>query len=140
MPNDDSWPGFRRLPNARAIRLPSGSSNQNSSNTGLRRQFPLLTSAGADLLSSLLSLNPADRPSASEVLSHPYFTEAPRPKPTAMFPTFPSKAGGERRRKAASPKAPQRGDAPKINLEEFGNLFSGRESEEVGGGFALKLA
>jgi cell division cycle 2-like protein len=135
-PSEEIWPGFRRLPNAKVLRFPSNSSNAGGS---LRVQFPLLASAGAQLLAQLLSLNPADRPTAAEVLSHPYFSEPPRPKTTAMFPTFPSKAGGERKRRFASPNAPKRGEAPRINGEEFSGLFAARENEAVGGGFALRL-
>ena len=138
IPTTETWPEFRRLPNARSLRLPS-----NSRNTGsvIRAKFPFLTSTGSKLLSSLLSLNPAHRPSAAEVLSHPYFREDPKPKSTAMFPTFPSKAGQERRRKIASPSAPVRGEAPGIKADDvdFSYIFKGRESEEVGGGFNLKL-
>ena len=138
IPTTETWPEFRRLPNARSLRLPS-----NSRNTGsvIRAKFPFLTSTGSKLLSSLLSLNPAHRPSAAEVLSHPYFREDPKPKSTAMFPTFPSKAGQERRRKIASPSAPVRGEAPGIKADDvdFSSIFKGRESEEVGGGFNLKL-
>ncbi|KAL9010292.1 MAG: hypothetical protein Q9173_004759 [Seirophora scorigena] len=136
LPTETSWPGFKRLPNARSLRLPAS----NARNTGsvLRAKFPFLTLAGTQLLTSLLTLNPASRPSASAVLSHPYFKEDPRPKSTAIFPTFPSKAGQEKRRRAASPSAPKRGEAPKIEAD-FGGIFKGRESEEVGGGFSLKL-
>ncbi|KAL9017573.1 MAG: hypothetical protein Q9185_005080 [Variospora sp. 1 TL-2023] len=136
LPTETSWPGFKRLPNARSLRLPPSDAR----NTGsvLRAKFPFLTLAGTQLLSSLLTLNPASRPSASEVLSHAYFKEEPRPKSTAMFPTFPSKAGQEKRRRAASPSAPKRGEAPKIEAD-FGGIFKGRDSEEVGGGFSLKL-
>lgn len=72
---------------------------------------------------------------------HPWFREDPRPKAAAMFPTFPSKAGQERRRRVASPSAPQRGDAPRINGEglDFSGIFVERENEEVGAGFALRL-
>jgi cell division cycle 2-like protein len=58
-----------------------------------------------------------------------------------MFPTFPSKAGQERRRRIASPSAPKRGDAPRINGEglDFSGIFAERENEEVGAGFALRL-
>ena len=58
-----------------------------------------------------------------------------------MFPTFPSKAGQEKRRRVASPSAPKRGDAPRIGGEaaDFSGIFTNREMEEVGGGFALKL-
>lgn len=75
------------------------------------------------------------------MLRHPYFKEDPRPKSAAMFPTFPSKAGQEKRRKVASPSAPKRGEAPKINAQavDFSGLFAGREHEEAGAGFQLKL-
>ena len=58
-----------------------------------------------------------------------------------MFPTFPSKAGQEKRRRLASPSAPKRGDAPRIAGEaaDFSGIFVNRDMEEVGGGFALKL-
>ncbi|KAL8717349.1 MAG: hypothetical protein Q9225_005396 [Loekoesia sp. 1 TL-2023] len=138
IPTEQTWPGFKRLPNARSLRLPT---NPRTTGSVIRAKFPFLTLAGTQLLTSLLSLNPKDRPSASEVLTHPYFKEDPRPKSTAMFPTFPSKAGQEKRRKMASPSAPKRGDAPRIEGEgaDFRGIFGGRESEEVGGGFSLKL-
>ena len=90
---------------------------------------------------SLLSLNPSKRPSASEMLSHPYFEEKPRPKATELFPTFPSKAGQEKRRRMESPSAPKRGDAPKLDGEatDFSGIFAGRENEESGAGFNLRL-
>ncbi len=59
-----------------------------------------------------------------------------------MFPTFPSKAGQEKRRRLASPSAPRRGDAPvKIDGShaDFTGIFAGREHEEAGAGFSLKL-
>lgn len=58
-----------------------------------------------------------------------------------MFPTFPSKAGQEKRRRQASPNAPIRGDAPKIGGEaaDFSSIFAGRDMEESGGGFRLKM-
>ena len=74
------------------------------------------------------------------MLTHPYFDEKPRPKSTAMFPTFPSKAGQEKRRRVASPSAPMRGDAPRIGeTADFSGIFAGRENEESGAGFRLKL-
>lgn len=138
IPTEATWPGFKRLPNARSLRLPS--TFQTTGNV-LRAKFPLLTAAGTALLTSLLSLNPAQRSTASEVLAHPYFREDPKPKSTAIFPTFPSKAGQEKRRRVASPSAPKRGDAPRIAGEaaDFSGIFANRDTEEVGGGFALKL-
>jgi cell division cycle 2-like protein len=92
-------------------------------------------------MNSLLSLNPEKRPSAKEMLEHAYFVENPRPKPTAMFPTFPSKAGLEKRRRRASPNAPMRGAAPGLDGEvDFSSIFKGRDEEERGGGFQLRVA
>jgi len=90
-------------------------------------------------LNDLLSLNPDDRPSAKAMLEHPYFRENPRPKPTAMFPTFPSKAGQEKRRRQATPAAPVRGDAPGLGEIDYSSVFKGREDEQKGGGFQLKV-
>ncbi|KAL9591911.1 MAG: hypothetical protein Q9179_007250, partial [Wetmoreana sp. 5 TL-2023] len=78
IPTEETWPGFKRLPNARSLRLPS--SNPKSHGSVIRAKFPFLTLAGTQLLTSLLALNPRARPSASEVLAHPYFKEDPRPK------------------------------------------------------------
>ncbi|MCJ1477011.1 hypothetical protein MMC13_005682 [Lambiella insularis] len=138
IPTEESWPSFRRLPNARSLRLP-----RNSQTVGavIRAKFPFLTGAGTSLLTSLLSLNPVRRPSATEVLTHKYFKEDPKAKSAAMFPTFPSKAGQEKRRRVASPNAPKRGEAPRIQGDDvdFSGIFAGRDDEDVGAGFRLKL-
>lgn len=75
------------------------------------------------------------------MISHAYFQEDPKPKSAAMFPTFPSKAGQEKRRRLVSPSAPKRGEASKVELEgaDFRGIFAGRDSEESGAGFQLKL-
>ncbi|KAI9676237.1 MAG: hypothetical protein M1829_003066 [Trizodia sp. TS-e1964] len=138
IPTAESWPGFKRLPNAKSLSLPR---SQQNVGTVIRAKFPFLTSTGCVLLSSLLALNPAQRPSASEVAAHAYFKEDPRPKAPAMFPTFPSKAGQEKRRRVVSPNAPKRGDRPRLQGQalDFSGIFAGRAEEDVGGGFALKL-
>ncbi|OQV03319.1 Protein kinase domain-containing protein [Cladophialophora immunda] len=140
-PTREAWPGFRSLPNTRALHplLSSPKSATRSSLTASK--FPYLTSAGLRLLSSLLSLNPASRPRAAEILNHPYFREDPRPKSKELFPTFPSKAGQEKRRKKETPQAPVRGDAPRLDEKEVEWIFKGwdAEGEEKGGGFALRL-
>jgi len=136
IPTEDSWPGFRRLPNARSLRLPKNPVSQGSV---LRAKFPFLTSSGSELLISLLSLNPAKRPSAKEVLDHGFFKEDPKPKSREMFPTFPSKAGQEKRRRRGTPNAPVRGKVGDIGAVDFSGIFAGREEEERGGGFSLKL-
>ncbi|OTA60387.1 kinase-like protein [Hypoxylon sp. EC38] len=138
IPTDESWPGFRRLPNARHLRLPKSS----AANTGpvIRARFPLLTTAGCALLTSLLSLNPDQRPTAKEMLQHEFFKQDPKPKHEAMFPTFPSKAGQERRRKRSTPNAPGRGQkAADLGTVDFSGIFAAREKEERGGGFSLRM-
>lgn len=147
IPSEETWPSFRRLPNARSLRLPPSTTSQsktNPSGSAIRAKFPLLTAAGASLLNSLLSLNPDRRPTAREVLSHEYFRQDPKPKNEAMFPTFPSKAGQERRRRRETPNAPRRGEgqgqgAMDFGAVDFSGIFAGREREERGGGFSLRM-
>ncbi|EPS43283.1 hypothetical protein H072_2753 [Dactylellina haptotyla CBS 200.50] len=139
VPTDEEWPAWRRLPNSKSLRFP-----RTKQTTGhlLRSKFPLLMSNGVSLMSALLSLDPAKRITAEDALKHPYFRDDPKPKAEAMFPTFPSKAGQEKRRRL-SPSAPMRGDAPQlfgeVGLAGRSGLFSGMEDEEVGGGFSLKV-
>lgn len=136
LPTEKSWPGFYRLPNAKSLKKPRDQRDAPGFN---RSKFPFLTAAGVDLLSTLLSLNPKRRPTAKEVLEHAYFREQPKPKPSEMFPTFPSKAGQEKRRRH-SPNAPKRGQAPGIQSIDFSGIFANREEEENGAGFQLKMA
>ncbi|GBF66677.1 serine/threonine-protein kinase [Trichophyton mentagrophytes] len=140
-PTSQTWPGFRSLPNAKSLRLPPSSSDPSGPSVPLlpRSKFPYLTSAGLSLLSHLLALNPTARPTAKSCLSHPYFREDPKPKPKEMFPTFPSKANLEKRRKRDTPEAPKRGEeAPRL---DFANVFGGGDpgSTEAGAGFSLRL-
>lgn len=143
-PTKESWPDFRSLPNAKALHPILSKSDNNTvhrpHNPGLpSNHFPYLTTSGHKLLSAMLSQNPASRPTATEILSHSYFKQDPRPKPKELFPTFPSKAGQEKRRRRATPQAPDRGEAPRLDAEDFAGIFGGREEEEKGGGFALRL-
>lgn len=143
LPTDESWPSFRRLPHARHLRLPPAPKGQTTFSL-IRAKFPLLTTAGASLLASLLSLDPAKRPTAEEVLQHEFFKQDPKPKSEAMFPTFPSKAGQERRRRRETPNAPGRGQGMAEGGLDFGSvdwsgIFAGRDKEERGGGFSLRM-
>ena len=99
----------------------------------------MLGSAGLDLLSSTLSLDPNGRPTALEVLSHPYFRADPRPKSKEMFPTFPSKGGQERRGRRHTPQAPNRGEAPKLEADDFASMFQTQTNEKQGAGFSLRM-
>ncbi|KAE8134939.1 kinase-like domain-containing protein [Aspergillus pseudotamarii] len=139
-PTPQTWPGFRSLPNAKSLRLPQTSAPSGNPPLLPRSKFPFLTNAGIQLLSSLLALNPSSRPTTQECLSHPYFREDPRPKPKEMFPTFPSKAGMEKRRRRQTPEAPKRGqEVPRL---DFASVFGGQSSSdsgETGAGFTLRL-
>ncbi|OTA08486.1 protein kinase NPKA [Trichoderma parareesei] len=137
VPTDESWPSFRRLPNARSLRLPKHTPPQ-ASGSVIRARFPNLTAAGASLLNSLLSLDPERRPSAAQMLDHEYFRQDPKPKPESLFPTFPSKAGQERRRRH-EPDAPVRGQAVALGDVDFSGIFQGRDKEERGAGFSLRM-
>lgn len=135
LPTEDSWPGFRRLPNAAALKLPR---KTGPAEDRIRPRFPDLTNAGCALLRDLLSLNPDGRPSAAQVLRHPYFEEKPKPKAESLFPTFPSKANQERRPRR-EPNAPVRGEAVGLAEVDFTGLFGGREDEAKGAGFRLRM-
>ncbi|KAH0590544.1 hypothetical protein H2248_000689 [Termitomyces sp. 'cryptogamus'] len=102
-PTQDSWPGYFLLPLAKTLSLPSPQHHQ------FRQKFQYMTTAGIDLLMSLLTYDPERRITAEEALQHPYFTESPLPKHPDLFGSFPSAAAGERRRKPFdSPSAPVR--------------------------------
>ena len=137
-PTRESWPGFEALPNAKALHPLLSTSRSSKSNLHASK-FQYLTKAGLRLLSSMLSLNPEVRLTASQALQHTYFKEDPRPKAKEIFPTFPSKAGLERRRRKHTPQAPDRGEAPKMGAEDFATIFTKDSDEQQGGGFALRM-
>ncbi|KAH7313286.1 cyclin-dependent kinase G-1 [Stachybotrys elegans] len=134
-PTEESWPGFRKLPNARSLRLPRTTT---ATGSVVRTKFSTLTSAGVALLDSLLALNPKRRPSAKEMLNHEYFRQDPKPKPESLFPTFPSKAGQEKRRRH-EPHAPVRGQAAALGDVDFSGIFQDRDKEQRGAGFSLRM-
>ncbi|KAG1801450.1 Pkinase-domain-containing protein [Suillus plorans] len=102
-PTSLSWPDYSTLPLAKSITLPSPQPHQ------FRQRFHHMTTAGIDLLVSLLTYDPEQRISAEEAVQHPYFSESPLPKHPDLFGSFPSAAAGDRRRKPFdSPSAPVR--------------------------------
>ncbi|KAI5303005.1 hypothetical protein KEM56_000130 [Ascosphaera pollenicola] len=127
-PTRQTWPEFRSLPNAKTLRLPPQVDVPPKSQRPVtpmlpRAKFPsYLTDVGLSLLSALLALNPASRPTAGETLRHPWFFEDPKPKAKEMFPSFPSKARLERRRRKPTPEAPRYGEeAPQT---DFSSIFN----------------
>lgn len=110
-PTTSSWPDYPSLPVSKTISLPSPQPHQ------FRQKFQYMTTAGIDLLMSLLSYDPARRITAEEALQHPYFrsafpdslhtnrlwswiwislSESPFPKHPDLFSSFPSAAAGEK--------------------------------------------
>ncbi|KAJ2747629.1 kinase subunit of RNA polymerase II carboxy-terminal domain kinase I [Coemansia sp. BCRC 34301] len=72
-----------------------------------------MSACAVDLISWMLSLDPAARPSAGQCLGHSFFAEAPAPSPPTSFPVsgdwheYESKAE-KRKRKQATASAKQR--------------------------------
>ncbi|KAF9906737.1 hypothetical protein EC991_000330 [Linnemannia zychae] len=130
MPNDKIWPGFSKLP--LASHVPNFVQPYNQ----LRSRLPYLTENGLDLMSKMLTYDPARRITAEDALKHPYFSEAPPPKHPSMFPTWPSK-GEKTAKKNASPSAPQAVHGHGQDEDEAGGLFNFANQESTG--FRLKV-
>ncbi|EMR10000.1 hypothetical protein PNEG_01758 [Pneumocystis murina B123] len=120
VPTEETWPGFMNLPNSKNMHFPK---KKSSTGSRLRTKFPFLTNAGVDLLANLLTLDPNKRISAHDALQHRYFTEDPKPKDPALFPTFPSKASEERCRRYQSPDAPHAQQYDSISSFDSPKLF-----------------
>lgn len=108
-PTTAGWPEYTSLPLAKTITLPSAQPHQ------FRQRFHYMTTAGIDLLMSLLTYDPEQRITADEALQHDYFKsasmlsyhplanltnwihrESPYPKHPDLFGSFPSAAAGEK--------------------------------------------
>ncbi|RHZ56105.1 hypothetical protein Glove_406g104 [Diversispora epigaea] len=135
MPNEKIWPGFSKLPHTK--NMPFVKQIHNT----LRSRFPYLTENGIDLMSKLLTYDPAKRITAEEALKHSYFTESPLPKDPEMFPTWPSKGGGERRKSFISPSAPKVahgiGELDEEDQSLLGSIFENQGGNDYG--FRLKV-
>lgn len=66
-PTHNSWPDFITLPLAKTLTLPSPQPPQ------FRQRFNYMTTAGIDLLMSMLTYDPDTRITAAEALQHTYF-------------------------------------------------------------------
>lgn len=75
-PNKAEWPGLVDMPWFELLRP-----GHRKSNVFAEKYKDKLPAAGFDLLAAMFQYDPAKRPSATEVLEHPYFTtEAPSPR------------------------------------------------------------
>ncbi|CAO3624431.1 unnamed protein product [Mucor hiemalis] len=130
-PTEEIWPGYLELPHAKNI------APVYQPYSSLRSKFTILTQAGLDLLSRLLTYDPSKRITAEEALKHPYFNESPAPKDPSLFPTWPSRSSGHKKREF-SPSAPAavHGGNPDDEIGLAGTLFGGQTEST---GFRLKL-
>lgn len=93
-PNEAIWAGFSKLPGVKGVKVANMVKNRCSY---LRQRFPLVSftgspvvsNAGFDLLSRLLTYDPRKRMTAEEALDHGWFREVPRPNTKDFMPTFP---------------------------------------------------
>lgn len=129
-PNEKIWPGYEKLMSTKSFTF--GNYKYNN----IRSRFPYLTENGLDLMSKLLTYDPEKRITAEEALKHPYFKESPLPKDPSMFPTFPSKASGEKRKVYLSPLAPK--GQYNDGSEEIESSLFGYQSQ-ASSGFRLKI-
>eukprot|EP01113_Clastostelium_recurvatum_P041161 TRINITY_DN6497_c0_g1_i1.p1 TRINITY_DN6497_c0_g1~~TRINITY_DN6497_c0_g1_i1.p1 ORF type:complete len:341 (+),score=42.17 TRINITY_DN6497_c0_g1_i1:25-1047(+) len=96
-PTDDIWPGMSSLPDYVPF--------HHFPPTPYKALFSAAPDDALDLLSLLLSYDPQKRPSATEALNHPYFSNSPAPTPTADLPKPPPRA--------KAPPPPEEGSASK---------------------------
>ncbi|KAJ3284671.1 Cyclin-dependent kinase 11A [Borealophlyctis nickersoniae] len=134
-PNERIWPGYSELPATKTFSFAKQGFNT------LRNRFPYLTESGLNLMSRLLTLDPEKRITAEEALKHPYFTESPLPKDPSLFPTWPSKSAGEKRKTYLSPSAPiaAHGLANGDDEGVGGSTLFGSQMVEPAAGFRLKV-
>ncbi|KAM0751026.1 Pkinase-domain-containing protein [Meredithblackwellia eburnea MCA 4105] len=79
-PKVDTWPGVQDLPWYELVKPKSEKDSE------LRSMFSKwLSPAGLDIAEALLSLNPANRPTADEALQMDYFFEDPQPEMPAVL-------------------------------------------------------
>jgi len=92
-PNDDIWPGYSELPNAKNVRWRNYPYNRLKDTFRVPKFAggPMLTDNGLDLLNRMLCYDPSRRITAAEALEHNFFREDPPAKAIALMPTYPSK-------------------------------------------------
>ncbi|KAK2802938.1 hypothetical protein FQN50_007183 [Emmonsiellopsis sp. PD_5] len=91
-PTEENWPGVTKLPNFVPIE-----ENQTIPLQGrdfFIRQFPTAGPLGADLLASMLKLDPRKRSTARQILQHAWWAAEPRP---TRNEDLPRKSGGAKK-------------------------------------------
>ncbi|KAJ1906316.1 kinase subunit of RNA polymerase II carboxy-terminal domain kinase I [Coemansia sp. IMI 209127] len=80
-PSPEVWDSFKKLPWTCYM-----TPNTRYENCLRATLSSIMSPCAVDLISWMLSLGPAERPSATECLSHDYFVEPPAPMPPTSFP------------------------------------------------------
>lgn len=89
-PTEQNWPGVTKLEGYMA---PEATAAQRvRTKAEWKAMFPIIDDSGLDLLMKMLMLDPRKRPTAKQVLQHPWWTELPRPSKNK---DLPKKGGGE---------------------------------------------
>jgi cell division cycle 2-like protein len=111
-PDQERWPGYESLPLAKRMNFksrPGGKLRQLYPAMQAISGKPTLTESGFDLLSSMLSLDPEQRPSAESAQAHGWFDEFPPAKDQSLMPSFPAKTSvKEQRTRSPDPLEEQR--------------------------------
>lgn len=137
-PNEKLWPGYSSLPWASKINFPDYCYNQLKGKLGSQ-----LSNLGFDLINRFLTYCPERRITASEALTHDFFSENPKPIRSSMFPTWPAKSEAmDRAFKSKSPKPPSGGKlfSKQLAADDDEKMIGPRPVEQPkSSGFKLKF-
>jgi cyclin-dependent kinase 7 len=91
-PTEENWPGVSKLPNYVPVELSQIIPVQGRD--FFVRQFPTAGAVGADLLASMVALDPRKRSTARQILHHAWWATDPRP---TRKEDLPRKSGGAKK-------------------------------------------
>ncbi|ELR13631.1 Cyclindependent kinase [Acanthamoeba castellanii str. Neff] len=101
-PDERNWPGVTKLEGYKLLQGLMGHKNR------LSEVFGKFDPRALDLLSKMLALNPAQRPTASEALDHDYFWADPLPCKATELPHYPAMHEYEAKKTRQNERQPKR--------------------------------